>query len=298
MSIDVEDWFQVENLKGVVARASWPLRESRVERNTERLLELMHGRDVRCTFFVLGWLAERFPGLVGRIAAAGHEVATHGHSHELVHSLSPQAFREDVRRSVGLLEDATGSKVRGYRAPSFSITDWAPAILQELGLEYDSSLLPSIVHGRYGRLNKFETTAPIFEICPGFHEIRLSTLRIGRHHLPWAGGGYFRLIPYRLFTRGVRRILASGHPYVFYLHPWEIDADQPRLRGLTPSHAFRHYHNLALCRSRFARLVRDFHWITLADVLDRHRGSDLDDAAQWRAHRERWVDYHGCGRQE
>ena len=278
MSIDVEDWFQVENLKGAIAPASWPLRELRVERSTERLLELMDVRGVRSTFFVLGWLAQRFPDLVRRIAAAGHEVATHGYGHELVYDLSPQAFREDVRRSIGLLEDATGSKIRGYRAPSFSITDWAPAILQELGLEYDSSLLPSIVHGRYGRLSNCATSASIFEIRPGFHEIRLSTLRIGRHHLPWAGGGYFRLIPYRLFSRGVRRILAGGQPYVFYLHPWEIDADQPRLRGLPPSHAFRHYHNLAVCRNRFARLLRDFHWTTLAEVLDRHRGSN--DAAQ------------------
>ena len=168
MSIDVEDWFQVDNLKGVVARASWALRESRVERITERLLELMQARDVRATFFVLGWLAARVPGLVRQIAAAGHEVATHGHGHDLVYDLSPQAFREDVRRSVGLLEDAVGSKVRGYRAPSFSITDWAPAILQELGLEYNSSLLPSIAHDRYGRLNECETSAPIFEIARAF----------------------------------------------------------------------------------------------------------------------------------
>jgi polysaccharide deacetylase family protein (PEP-CTERM system associated) len=280
MSIDVEDWFQVENLSGVVTRTSWRTSESRVERNTERLLELIDDRGVRCTFFVLGWLAELFPGLVRNIAAAGHEVASHGYGHELVYRLSPAAFREDVKRSLGLLEDLAGRKVRGYRAPSFSITEWAPAILRDLGLEYDSSVFPTVAHDRYGTLSVIDATVPIVEILPGFREILLSTLRIGRHHLPWAGGGYFRLVPYPLFTQGVRRVLASGRPYVFYLHPWEIDPGQPRLRGLKPSHAFRHYHNLRHCESRFVRLLHDFRWTTLADVLDCHQAGSGKDAAR------------------
>jgi polysaccharide deacetylase family protein (PEP-CTERM system associated) len=274
MSIDLEDWFQVENLRGVVPRASWRVSESRIERNTERLLVLMEDRRVHCTFFVLGWLAEFFPDLVREIAAAGHEVASHGYGHELVYHLSPRAFREDVKRSVGLLEDITGRKVRGYRAPSFSITEWAPAILRNLGLEYDSSLFPTVAHDHYGTLSAVKTSAPIIEILPGFHEILLSTLRIGRHHLPWAGGGYFRLVPYPLFAQGVRRVLASGRPYVFYLHPWEIDPAQPRLRGLKPSQAFRHYHNLHRCEQRFVRLLHDFRWTTLADLLKRHEAGE------------------------
>jgi polysaccharide deacetylase family protein (PEP-CTERM system associated) len=285
MSIDLEDWFQVENLRGVVPRASWRVSESRVRRNTERLLELMEDRGVHCTFFVLGWVAESFPGLIGDIAAAGHEIASHGYGHEPIYRLSPQAFREDVKRSVRLLEDVTGRKVRGYRAPSFSITEWAPAILQNLGLEYDSSLFPTIAHDRYGTLGAVDTSTPIFEILPGFREILLSTLRIGRHHLPWAGGGYFRLVPYPLFAQGVRRVLASGRPYVFYLHPWEIDPDQPRLRGLKPSLAFRHYYNLHRCEPRFVRLLHDFRWTTLADLLELHQPGGKNPVAGRRSAR-------------
>ena len=156
LSIDVEDWFHVHNLEAVVARDTWDERELRVERNTERMLELMAERGARCTCFVLGWVAEKCPGLVRRIAAAGHEIASHGYGHELLYTLSPAAFREDVKRGVGLLEAAAGQKVRGYRAPSFSITDWALDVLKELGLDYDSSAFPTAVHDRYGRLSGVE----------------------------------------------------------------------------------------------------------------------------------------------
>ena len=270
LSIDVEDWFHVHNLEAVVARDTWDERELRVERNTERMLELMAERDVRCTCFVLGWVAEKCPGLVKRMAAAGHEVASHGYGHELLHTLSPAMFREDVKRGVGLVEAVGGQKVRGYRAPSFSITDWALDILQELGLEYDSSAFPAAVHGRYGRLTGIDASECIAEVRPGLHEILVSTLRLGRVGVPWAGGGYFRLLPYRLFAHGIRRILRSDRPYVFYIHPWEIDPEQPRVQGLKPPQAFRHYNNLGRGEARFTRLLDDFHWITIADLLDAH----------------------------
>lgn len=267
LSIDVEDWFHVENLKAVIARDTWDERELRVERNTDRMLELMAERDVRCTCFVLGWVAEKCPGLVKRIAGAGHELASHGYGHELIYTLSPEAFREDVKRGVGLVEEASGHKVRGYRAPAFSITDWALDILQELGLQYDSSAFPTAAHDRYGRLTGIDNSAGVAEVRPGLQEVFLSTLRIGPLGVPWAGGGYFRLIPYRLFARGIRRILAQARPYVFYIHPWEIDPGQPRMTGLKASYAFRHYNNLHRCEAAFAKLLDDFHWTTVADLL-------------------------------
>jgi polysaccharide deacetylase family protein (PEP-CTERM system associated) len=267
LSIDVEDWFHVHNLEAVVARDTWDQRELRVERNTERMLELMAERGARCTCFVLGWVAEKCPGLVRRIAAAGHEIASHGYGHELLYTLSPAAFREDVKRGVGLLEAAAGQKVRGYRAPSFSITDWALDVLKELGLDYDSSAFPTAVHDRYGRLSGVEGSQSIAEVRPGLYEIFVSTLRIGHLGVPWAGGGYFRLLPYRLFAHGIRRILNSGRSYVFYIHPWEIDPGQPRVQGLKRTHAFRHYNNLARAEPRFARLLDDFQWTTIADLL-------------------------------
>ena len=280
LSIDVEDWFQVENLKAVVARDTWDERELRVERNTERMLELMAERGVRCTCFILGWVAEKCPALVRRIAAAGHELASHGYGHELIYTLSPAAFREDVERGVGLVEDAGGQRVRGYRAPSFSITDWALDVLQELGLSYDSSAFPAAAHDRYGKLSGVDAGAGVAEVRPGLHEIFVTTLRLGRLELPWAGGGYFRLIPYRLFSRGIRHILRSGRPYVFYIHPWEIDPGQPRLAGLRRSHAFRHYNNLHRGEARFRRLLEEFEWMTMSDLLAAHRsGTVTGDAA-------------------
>jgi polysaccharide deacetylase family protein (PEP-CTERM system associated) len=279
LSIDVEDWFHVHNLEAVVARDTWDERELRVERNTERMLELMAERGVRCTCFVLGWVAEKCPGLVKRIAAAGHEIASHGYGHELLYTLSPAAFREDVKRGVGLLEAASGQKVRGYRAPSFSITDWALDVLKELGLDYDSSAFPTALHDRYGRLSAAEAGESIAEVRPGLYEIFVSTLRIGHLGVPWAGGGYFRLLPYGLFAHGIRRILGSGRPYVFYIHPWEIDPGQPRVQGLNPAHKFRHYNNLGRCEPRFARLLGDFQWTTVADLLATHLADRTPGAA-------------------
>jgi polysaccharide deacetylase family protein (PEP-CTERM system associated) len=280
LSIDVEDWFHVHNLEAMVARDTWHARELRVERNTERMLELMAERGARCTFFVLGWVAERCPGLIRRIAAAGHEIATQGYGHELLHNLSPAAFREDVKRGIGLVEAAGGQEIRGHRAPSFSITEWALDILQELGLAYDSSAFPIALHDRYGRLSSIDASECIAEVRPGFYEICLSTVRIGQLGVPWAGGGYFRLLPYRLFAHGIRRILGSGRPYVFYLHPWEIDPGQPRVHGLKRAHAFRHYNNLARSEPRFVRLLEDFQWTTVADLLAAHLADRHDQVPQ------------------
>lgn len=272
VSVDVEDWFHVENLSRVISRESWDERELRVERNVDRILQLMHERGVSGTWFVLGWVAERAPGLVRRIAAAGHEIGSHGFGHELVGSLSPRQFRADVERSKKLLEDIVGAEVDGYRAPCFSITDWAIDELRDAGFRYDSSAFPVIAHGKYGRLAGLGADQPIVEIRPGLHEVCVSTLPVGSRGLPWGGGGYFRLLPYRVFRAGVRYVLAGGRPYVFYIHPWELDPEQPRVRGLRRAEAFRHYVNLRRAEARFAALLDDFAWTTIRDLLDRWRG--------------------------
>jgi polysaccharide deacetylase family protein (PEP-CTERM system associated) len=268
MSIDVEDWFQVENLKAVIARDTWDERELRVERNTDRMLELMAELDVKSTCFILGWVAEKVPKLIERIADAGHEIASHGYGHELIYTITDDAFREDIDRSKKFLEDLTGRPVVGYRAPSFSITDRAIEILHEAGFTYDSSSFPTVAHDRYGRLSGMDAGKPIVELQPGFTEVCVSCLKLGKRGLPWAGGGYFRLLPYPIFRRGVKRILATGTPYVFYIHPWEIDPGQPRVKGLKRTHRFRHYVNLDRGEPRFAALLRDFKWTRMAELLE------------------------------
>lgn len=268
MSIDVEDWFQVENLKAVVARDTWDERELRVERNTDRMLGLMRERGVKCTCFILGWVADKCPALIKRIAAEGHEIACHGYGHDLVYSLTREQFSQDISRATGLIQDLTGARIKGYRAPSFSITDWAIDVLKEQGYEYDSSAFPTVAHDRYGKLEGMRAGVPIVEIRPGFHELCISCVQLGSKGVPWGGGGYFRLFPYALFRWGVTRILRSGDPYVFYIHPWEIDAGQPRVAGLKRSHAFRHYVNLGRCEDRWASLLSGFRWSPMIDLLE------------------------------
>lgn len=267
LSIDVEDWFHTENMKGALAREAWERCELRVEGNTMRMLEILEERDVRATFFVLGWVAERCPQLVRALAAAGHEIASHGYGHELVYALAPDAFRADVLRSKNYLEDLTGQPVRGYRAPCFSITEWAIPILQEAGFEYDSSVVPTVAHDRYGRLNGMEVGKPVVLLRDGFHEVCISCLRLGKRGIPWGGGGYFRLVPYPLWRQGVRMIRRSGMPYVFYIHPWEIDPGQPRVAEIKATNGFRQTVNLHRCAERFAALVGSLDWIPLCDLI-------------------------------
>lgn len=233
-----------------------------------RILELLAEGGTRGTFFTLGWVAERHPDLIRRIASAGHEVASHGYGHELVYSLSPAEFREDVRRSKEILEDVSGRPVTGYRAPCFSITEWAVDILQELGFEYDSSVFPTVAHDRYGRLRSVEMGRPVVELRPGFHEVCISCLPIAGRAIPWGGGGYFRLLPGSAWRAGVRRILDSGTPYVFYIHPWEIDPGQPRVSGLGRVSRFRHYVNLDRSEARLGALLSRFRWTTVREVLE------------------------------
>ena len=267
MSIDIEDWFQVENLMAAIPRDSWETQERRVERNTRQMLELLNKHNARATCFVLGWVAERHPQLVRDIVAAGHELACHGYGHELLYNIGPEKFREDLRRSKRLLEDISGVQIKGYRAPNFSITDLAIEILAEEGFVYDSSSFPTVAHDRYGRLSAMPPGARVAQLQANFNEVCVSCLEVAGRNLPWGGGGYFRIYPLWLFSLGVRRIHNAGHPYVFYIHPWEIDPGQPRIRGIKRSYSFRHYVNLAKCKSRWESLLKSFRWTTIEEVI-------------------------------
>jgi polysaccharide deacetylase family protein (PEP-CTERM system associated) len=275
MSIDVEDWFQVQNL--AIDPSKWESHERRVEQNVDRMLELLDDNGVKCTCFILGWIAQRHGETIKRIANAGHEIASHGYNHQLIYDLSHDEFREDIRSTKQLLEDLTSKEVVGYRAPCFSITDWSIDILAEEGYTYDSSSFPTVAHDRYGKLTGMKKGVVVQEIRDGFHEVCVSCLNILGKGLPWAGGGYFRLLPYWIFRAGVRRILRSKQPYVFYIHPWEIDAGQPRVKGLGRQYAFRHYLNLKKCSGRWDRLLGDFDWVTVGELLQQQLQTTAQD---------------------
>jgi len=268
LTFDVEEHFQVNAFDSELRRQSWRAYESRIERSTEKILALLDRHRYRATFFVLGWIAERHAALVQRIAAAGHEVASHGYGHELVTGLSRDAFREDVRKAKKILEDVIGAPLRGYRAPSFTImrdTAWAHEVLVQEGHTWDSSVVP-IRHDVYGWPGAYPyphrivtPSGPLFELPP-------STVPWLGTRLPVGGGGYFRLYPYALLGRWLRGIEAQDQPVIFYLHPWELDPEQPRMHGPRLS-TFRHYLNLERVEARLERLLDDFRFASVREVL-------------------------------
>ncbi len=269
LTVDVEDYFHVSAFAESIKRHDWENHPLRVEKNTRLLLDLFDEYQVKATFFVLGWVAERTRDLVKEIAARGHEVACHGYSHQLVFNQSPDVFREETLRSKNLLEEIVQAPVRGYRAASYSITErslWALDILAEAGFEYDSSIFP-VRHDRYGIPDSPEfphrmTTPKGLSLV----EFPLSTARVFRYRLPVAGGGYFRLYPYALTKAGLTQVNRRKNPFIFYLHPWEVDPDQPRISASWFSR-FRHYNNLDKCESRLRSLMTDFQFGTAWDVL-------------------------------
>ena len=267
LTIDVEDYFQVSAFAAHIDRADWPRLECRVEANIERILLLLERRGIHATFFTLGWIAERYPAMLRRVAQAGHEVASHGQAHRRANEQSPAQFAADVRLSKTLIEQLTGHAVQGYRAPSFSIGAgnlWAFDVLQEAGYRYSSSIYP-IRHDHYGMPD-----SPRFAWRPrgpqGVLELPISTVRVRGRNLPAGGGGYFRLMPYVLSRWLLRRINShDGQAGIFYFHPWELDPGQPRPSGLGAKTRFRHYLNLGRMEARLARLTNDFSW----DRMDR-----------------------------
>jgi polysaccharide deacetylase family protein (PEP-CTERM system associated) len=270
LTVDVEDYFHVSALAEAISRDTWATRESRVVRNVQKLLSIFERFDARATFFVLGWVAEHYPQLVREIAQRGHEIACHGLSHRLVYEQSPEEFREETRQSKNLLEDILGSAVLGYRAASYSIIRkslWALDILVELGFAYDSSIFP-VRHDRYGIPDA--TQSPHRLSTPGGNVIvewPLSTARILGMKIPVSGGGYFRLFPYWLTRWGLSSINRNqARPFIFYLHPWEIDPEQPRISASWLSR-FRHYTNLDKSEDRLQILLREFRFGTAKEGL-------------------------------
>lgn len=261
LTIDVEDYFQVSAFAPYIDRADWDKHECRVERNIFRIIGLLDQHDVKATFFTLGWIAERYPGIVRDIVANGHELASHGYGHERANGLTPQAFFEDISRAKQILEALSGEEVKGYRAPSFSIDGgnhlWAFDALVRAGYRYSSSVYP-VHHDHYGMPDapRFShvSHAALLEIPP-------TTVRAFNRNWPASGGGYFRLMPYALSRRLIAHVNHhDGESAVFYFHPWEIDVDQPRIPGISAKTRFRHYVNIHRMEQRLTRLLRDFRW--------------------------------------
>jgi polysaccharide deacetylase family protein (PEP-CTERM system associated) len=278
LTFDVEEYFHAEAFARVVRPEDWPTFGSRVVDATERLLDILDYADVRATFFVLGWVAERQPGLVQEIHARGHELACHGYSHQMISRLTPQEFAEDVKRAKKVIEDIAGTCVIGYRAPTFSVTRgtlWSLEVLMEAGFRYDSGIFP-IVHDRYGipdaprfahRIPIFVNRIPIVGSGCTMAELPLSTLSVFGKRLPVAGGGYFRLLPYWLTRRAIRHLnRVERQPAVVYLHPWEIDQHQPRL-SVGRLTRLRHSVNIDETEGKLGRLLADFRFAPAAQVL-------------------------------
>ena len=273
LTIDVEDYFQVSALSPYIARSTWQSRDCRVERNVDRILSMLDEHGARGTFFTLGWIAERYPQLVRRIVENGHELASHGFGHERASEQDADSFLADIDRAKRMLEDLSGVRVRGYRAPSFSIgtgNPWAFDCIRRAGYRYSSSVYP-IRHDHYG-----VPDAPRFahRVGDDLLEVPVTTMRLMDRNWPAGGGGYFRLMPYgmsRWLLRRVNRV--DREPAVFYFHPWEIDPAQPRIRGITLKTRFRHYVNLGRTERRLSRLLTDFRWGRVDEViLDKVRG--------------------------
>jgi polysaccharide deacetylase family protein (PEP-CTERM system associated) len=267
LTIDVEDYFQVSAFAPYIARDDWERRECRVERNVARILDMLGARETKATFFVLGWIAERYPALVRSIAAQGHEIASHGYGHQRASDLSQAQFEADIQRAKAILEGIVDVEVRGYRAPSFSIGTgnlWAFDSLARAGYRYSSSVYP-IRHDHYGMPDSPRFAHPVSD---GLIEIPVTTLRLFSRNFPSSGGGYFRLLPYALSRWMLRQVNSGeGQPAIFYFHPWEIDAGQPRIAGIDARTRFRHYVNIDRMAARLQHLLCDFRWGRMDEIF-------------------------------
>ena len=267
LTIDVEDYFQVSAFAPYIPRDHWEKRDCRVERNVERILQMLDDEGTKATFFTLGWIAERHPQVVRRIVEQGHELASHGYGHERASDLTESAFFSDIDSAKKILEDLSGCAVTGYRAPSFSIGEgnlWAFDCLERAGYRYSSSIYP-IRHDHYGMPD-----APRFahQVRGALVEVPVTTARLLNRNWPASGGGYFRLMPYALSSWLLRQVNQNdGQPVIFYFHPWEIDVDQPRVEGINAKTRFRHYVNLHRTEARIRRLLRDFSWARMDEIF-------------------------------
>ncbi len=268
MTVDVEDYFQVSAFENHIQKSDWDIIPCRVEKNVDRILALFDQKDIKATFFTLGWIAERYPVMIKRIVEEGHELASHGWEHTRVVHQGPDEFRADVLRAKALLENIGGKEIKGYRAASYSIGKnnlWALDILAETGHKYSSSIVP-IKHDLYGMPDapRFPFTVQGTDLL----EVPVTTLAMGSRNVPCGGGGWFRLFPYAFSRWAIRKVnQADGKPAVFYFHPWEIDPDQPQQAGIKARTKFRHYLNLKRMDSRLQRLLDDFNWGRMDEVF-------------------------------
>lgn len=271
MSVDVEDYFQVAALSEVIQRKDWDNHQLRVQDNHQRIIELFNQHNIKATFFVLGWVAERCPSIVKSILENGHELASHGYGHMSATEQTPEEFQQDVKLSLDILQDQAGKKIKGYRAPSYSINKenfWVFDILEELGLEYSSSVYP-IKHDLYGIPDA--PRIPFYPLAQGkIVELPVTTLKLYGHNFPGGGGGYFRLFPYAI-SRWIIQKVNKEMPSIFYFHPWEIDPQQPRQDKLSFKSRFRHYVQLDNMENKLNRLLTDFNWGRVDDIfLEQH----------------------------
>ena len=280
MSIDVEDYFQVSAFAPYIARSEWESRECRVEKNIDRILAMLAEHGTHATFFILAWIAERYPQVVRALVDQGHEVASHGCGHQRVSELSPQAFFTDIDRAKKMLEDLGGQEVLGYRAPSFSIgtgNQWAFDGLLQAGYRYSSSVYP-IRHDHYGMPDSPRFAHPVRD---GLLEVPITTLRLFNRNFPSSGGGYFRLLPYALSRWMIQKVNANDlQAAVFYFHPWEIDVEQPRIPGIDGKTRFRHYVNIDRTQARINRLLSDFSWGRMDEIFLGRQAMQRSVAAQ------------------
>lgn len=282
LTIDVEDWYQVENLRPWFPPGTWNQQHQRVENNTQRLLDLLDStapinrKSPKATFFMLGWVAEKIPDLVREIHRRGHEIASHGYGHTMCNHLDLNDLKKDLTRSKSLLENIIGSEINGYRAPNFSINDRVLKTIQQAGYKYDSSYNNFSKHGRYGRLSINNNTkqGACIKFPNRFYELPISNLKLAKQIIPWGGGGYFRFMPFPIFKAGIKQILKQQEAYMFYLHPWEIDPDQPRVKKAKGLSAWRHYLNLDKTYGRLTKLITTFkhhNFMTCSQYIENNR---------------------------
>ena len=265
-TVDLEDWYNVTNFSRVIRREDWVKMESRIDRNTGELLDLLSRREVKATFFVLGWIAERHPVLIKDIASRGHEIATHGYSHRLLSEMTPVVFSEELAKSLEVLKKLVGQEIIGFRAPSFSLTketSWAVEILRRNGIKYDSSVFPTSIHPDYG---VGSSPLTVYSLEGGVLEVPLSCLPLLKVHVPFGGGAYFRILPYALTKRFIKAFNRKIGPVIFYVHPWELDPGQPRVK-VSAQKRFRHYRNLQKTHARLEKLLSDFEFTTIREVI-------------------------------
>lgn len=266
LTIDVEDWFCAHNISLIIGRNNWDKCEPRIERNMEFILDTLDKYKIKATFFVLGWIAERFPNIVKELDIRGHEIGTHSYSHTLITNQTPEEFREDIVKSIDVIRHITRSPILGFRAPSFTITKktlWALDILAENNIKYDSSVFPIGFHPDYGVAD-----APLtpYKITEKIIEFPLTCVEILGKRVPISGGAYFRLLPYSIIQKGLKKINNQNNPFVFYIHPWEFDPDQPKV-NLPFLRKMRHYYNLNKTKKRFIKLINEFEFAPMKEVL-------------------------------